>query len=689
MKMNQKENDTTSVTDEGGLNSPAKEIPYPKSVFFIISNEFCERFSYYGMRTVLVIYLSSILLYSEEDTKSIYHAFTMACYFTPLLGAIIADSWLGKFKTIFYISIIYAIGNAVLSIGSFNLGLETQIIFSLLGLGLIAIGTGGIKPCVAAFGGDQFVRGQELYLEQFFSIFYMCINAGSVLSTAITPYLRAIPCNGRDSCFPLAFGVPAILMVISLVLFMLGSPFYRKTPPGDNVIVKLGGCISHAIANKFFRATDTREHWLDYADDIYDQKFIEEVKSVCRVMVIYIPVPIFWALFDQQGSSWTLQATRMRWQVFGFRLLPDQIQLLNPLLILILAPLFGYVLYPMCKNCGLLTKPLQKMIVGGVLAAASFIVCMFLQFAVEAQDSNAMTLINTTPCQLKVTYDLGDKHNVFAPKANGDFLKINRPYPYVVNITATCGNETQGPLNYKPDFSHRASREKLIMLRGDNKDIQVIDIPELGKGDAIDVKVFADRELDLELISSNDERFNLTRQEEPDLGDLRFYRAELQSDETYTLRYSDMTCMPGRLQTGEAYTFVVTNKTCTMNLTQAAPAMSLMWQAPQYILITTGEVLFSVTGLEFSYSEAPKSMKSVLQAGWLMTVAIGNLLVVIVAKIGLEKQSTEFLVFGLAMFADMIFFAVLAYFYTPSSALSEMASQEGEMYEVSKEELSA
>lgn len=99
-----------------------------------------------------------------------------------------------------------------------------------------------------------------------------------------------------------------------------------------------------------------------------------------------------------------------------------------------------------------------------------------------------------------------------------------------------------------------------------------------------------------------------------------------------------MTCMPGRLQTGEAYTFVVTNKTCTMNLTQAAPAMSLMWQAPQYILITTGEVLFSVTGLEFSYSEAPKSMKSVLQAGWLMTVAIGNLLVVIVAKIGLEKQ---------------------------------------------------
>lgn len=87
---------------------------------------------------------------------------------------------------------------------------------SLTGLGLIALGTGGIKPCVAAFGGDQFVKGQEVWLEQFFSFFYMCINAGSTLSTAITPVLRAIHCNGQDSCFPLAFGVPAILMVVSV-----------------------------------------------------------------------------------------------------------------------------------------------------------------------------------------------------------------------------------------------------------------------------------------------------------------------------------------------------------------------------------------------------------------------------------------------------------------------------------------
>lgn len=80
------------------------------------------------------------------------------------------------------------------------------------------------------------------------------------------------------------------------------------------------------------------------------------MKTVCRVLLIYVPVPIFWALFDQQGSSWTLQATQMSWQVFGIPILPDQIQLLNPLFILILAPLFGYIVYPMFKKCGILTQ---------------------------------------------------------------------------------------------------------------------------------------------------------------------------------------------------------------------------------------------------------------------------------------------------------------------------------------------
>uniref|UniRef100_A0A6P7G229 Peptide transporter family 1-like isoform X1 n=2 Tax=Diabrotica virgifera virgifera TaxID=50390 RepID=A0A6P7G229_DIAVI len=195
-----------------------EKIPYPKSVFFIVSNEFCERFSYYGMRTILILYLTNILLFSESQSLVTYHSFSMAVYFFPIIGAIISDSFLGKFNTILYVSMIYASGSILLALtASDPIGLP-KVGFSVLGLLLIAVGTGGIKPCVAAFGGDQFrLPQQEKDLERFFSLFYFSINAGSLISTFITPILRNdVHCFGNESCFPLAFAVPGILMIISV-----------------------------------------------------------------------------------------------------------------------------------------------------------------------------------------------------------------------------------------------------------------------------------------------------------------------------------------------------------------------------------------------------------------------------------------------------------------------------------------
>uniref|UniRef100_A0A8C9RQK8 Solute carrier family 15 member 1-like n=1 Tax=Scleropages formosus TaxID=113540 RepID=A0A8C9RQK8_SCLFO len=174
---------------------------YPLSIFFIVVNEFCERFSYYGMRAVLTLYFKNFLKWDEDLSTSIYHAFTALCYLTPILGAIIADSWLGKFKTIVYLSIVYTIGQVVMAISAITEitdgnsdgkpdTLTIHVVLSMVGLFLIAFGTGGIKPCVAAFGGDQFQDHQEKQRSTFFSIFYLSINAGSLLSTLITPIMK-------------------------------------------------------------------------------------------------------------------------------------------------------------------------------------------------------------------------------------------------------------------------------------------------------------------------------------------------------------------------------------------------------------------------------------------------------------------------------------------------------------------
>lgn len=148
----------------------------------------------------------------------IYHTFTMFVYFFPVFGAMLADSLLGKFNTILYVSMIYAVGNIVLSLAATPPLHLPSVGFSMLGLLLVALGTGGIKPCVSAFGGDQFVMPQqELQLAKFFSMFYFSINAGSLISTAITPILRQdVHCFGEQSCFSVAFGVPGILMIVSI-----------------------------------------------------------------------------------------------------------------------------------------------------------------------------------------------------------------------------------------------------------------------------------------------------------------------------------------------------------------------------------------------------------------------------------------------------------------------------------------
>jgi len=140
----------------------------------------------------------------------------------------------GKFNTIVWLSLVYVAGSITMAFSAIDPWLELDAArgLTILGLCLIALGSGGIKPCVAAFGGEQFkMPEQAKQIATFFSLFYFSINAGSLLSTSITPILREdVQCFGMDDCFPLAFGVPAILMVVAVLFFVAGKFLYIILP---------------------------------------------------------------------------------------------------------------------------------------------------------------------------------------------------------------------------------------------------------------------------------------------------------------------------------------------------------------------------------------------------------------------------------------------------------------------------
>ena len=336
------------------LSAPKSSKGMPKGIPYIVTNEAAERFSFYGMKCILVIFMTKYLmdadggmdLMGDAEAKGYYHLFTSAVYFTPLLGAIIADAFFGKYRTILALSMVYCAGHLTLAMDETRMGLA-------IGLGLIALGSGGIKPCVSAHVGDQFGKTNAHLLEKVFGWFYFAINLGAFISTMLTPWLL-------DAYGPhIAFGVPGVLMAAATFFFWMGRKVFIHIPAGG-----MG----------FIRETFSKEG----------------LGSLTRLFVIYAFVAMFWALFDQTGSAWVLQAERMDRNFLGFEWLSSQIQAINPIMIMLFIPTFNGVkalnwpgLYPLMHNIWPLT-PLRKIGIGFFLTVPAFLIPAWIETQLDA-----------------------------------------------------------------------------------------------------------------------------------------------------------------------------------------------------------------------------------------------------------------------------------------------------------------
>ena len=268
---------------------------------------------------------------------------------------------------------------------------------------------GGIKPCVSAFGGDQIeltlppTAMRDEVLRLFFSAFYFAINLGSVFSTIFTPMVRSA------FTYFWAFSLPAALMVVALGVFLLGTPKYVHHPPSGNLLTNVMRIIIHAIWPNSSSSSSVSEegserplhkrrskrqilpagavaerHWLDAAIPRFGSEAVEEVKLLLRVLVVFLPIPIFWSLFDQQASRWTFQAQKMDGRVGPFIIQPDQMQSWNALLVLIFIPLFDRVVYPGLESAGVSILPIRRMVAGMVGAALSFVLSALVQMRIDS-----------------------------------------------------------------------------------------------------------------------------------------------------------------------------------------------------------------------------------------------------------------------------------------------------------------
>ena len=394
----------------------------PRQIPYIIGNEACERFGFYGMRNILTPFLvSTLLMYigsqaeREHMAKDVFHTFVIGVYFFPLLGGWISDRFFGKYNTIFWLSLVYVLGFVCLSLFVHNTtGFYT-------GMLLIALGSGGIKPLVSAFVGDQFDQSNKSKAKVVYDAFYWTINFGSFFASLLMPIFL------RNFGPAIAFGVPGALMFLALVIFWAGRRRYvhvPAAPPNPNsflnvvrtallaraqgqgrtglVVAQLGValalgafglwlgdslefvpafCLALVLVMAFGGVGASMQ--LERARGVHPDEAVDGVRAVLRILIVFALVTPFWSLFDQKASTWVIQGelmTKPKWFQAA------QMQALNPALVMLIIPFNNLVLYPLLRRLGIEPSPLRRMGTGIAFTAIAWIVAGSLQLAIDGGD---------------------------------------------------------------------------------------------------------------------------------------------------------------------------------------------------------------------------------------------------------------------------------------------------------------
>ncbi|CAN0879756.1 Protein NRT1/ PTR FAMILY 8.2 [Linum grandiflorum] len=402
---------------------------------FILGNECCERLAYYGMSTNLVNFLGERLNMGNAKAATTVTNWSGTCYATPLIGAFLADAYLGRFKTIAIFVMVYICGMTLLTMSAAIPGLRpscngdschatsNQTAVCFVALYLIALGTGGIKPCVSSFGADQFDDNDESEKQKkssFFNWFYFSINVGAMVASSVLVWIQ------MNVGWDWGFGVPAVAMAVAIVFFFAGSKLYRVQKPGGSPLTRIIQVIVASFrkvkvevpADKslLYEITDSESsiqgsRRLDHTDEFkfFDKAAVEtrndqdakeglsnpwrlctvtqveELKSIIRLLPVWASGIIFSAVYSQMSTMFVLQGNTMDQHIGPkFKIPSASLSLFDTLSVLFWAPVYDRLIVPAARNFtghehGF--TQLQRMGIGLVISTFAMVVAGILEVA--------------------------------------------------------------------------------------------------------------------------------------------------------------------------------------------------------------------------------------------------------------------------------------------------------------------
>ncbi|KAK9126239.1 hypothetical protein Scep_015085 [Stephania cephalantha] len=384
------------------LDNPAnkKETGTWRACPYILGNECCERLAYYGMGTNLVVYLKTRLHQHNVSAANNVTNWSGTCYITPLLGAFLADAYLGRYWTIAVFSIIYVIGMTLLTLSASVHGLKpfcddqgvchptkSQSVVFFIALYTIALGTGGIKPCVSSFGADQFDdtdQAEKKHKSSFFNWFYMSINIGALLAASVLVYIQTHVSWGWG------FGIPAVAMAIAVVSFFSGTRLYRRQKPGGSPLTRIVQVIVVSFRKVNVQVPDDKSLLYETADaesavkgsrkldhtntlSFFDKAAVmaetdnaksvvdpwrlctvtqvEELKSIIRLLPIWATGIMFATVYSQMGTLFVLQGGNMDAHMGSkFEIPSASLSIFDTISVLFWVPVYDRLIVPFARR---------------------------------------------------------------------------------------------------------------------------------------------------------------------------------------------------------------------------------------------------------------------------------------------------------------------------------------------------
>ncbi|KAK8935127.1 Peptide transporter PTR1 [Platanthera zijinensis] len=403
MEMKDNNNKTRTTTDGTrdlhGNPADRKKTGNWRACPYILANECCERLAYYGMSTNLVNYMKSSLNQGNATASKNVNNWSGTCYIMPLLGAFVADAYWGRYWTISVFMVIYIFGLILLTMTASVKGLrplchgdtcdptagQTAAVF--VALYLIAVGTGGIKPCVSSFGADQFDESDESEKKSktsFFNWFYFSINIGALIAASALVYIQT------HVGWSWGFGIPAVAMAVAVISFFVGTPLYRFQKPGGSPITRIAQVIVASIRKSSVKVPSDKSLLFEVSDKesaiqgsrklehtehlkLFDKAAveteedrgnthvnewrlttvtqIEELKSVLRLLPIWATGIIFSAVYSQMSTMFVLQGNTLDPHMGpNFEIPAASLSIFDTLSVIVWVPVYDRIIVPIARK---------------------------------------------------------------------------------------------------------------------------------------------------------------------------------------------------------------------------------------------------------------------------------------------------------------------------------------------------